>query len=187
MRHSWTENAFWFVNNMKWRKWCRFVSPFLFNISYSLPLLTKDNRYRNQVFYVWLVDLHTICANYVLETSLCPNDDIRKCLLDMKRGSNKNTLWNVNKKEWLKWFKMVQPFLFNNIYFLPVLTMDTKCPNKVFYDCLVINGAWNLVFLQIMIFGNVCSTEGVVELNTRFETWITRNDLSCVSFFTFLI
>jgi uncharacterized protein YjaG (DUF416 family) len=28
MSHSWTKNAFWDVNNKKWRKWCKFVSHF---------------------------------------------------------------------------------------------------------------------------------------------------------------
>jgi hypothetical protein len=31
MKHSWTKNAFWEVNNKKWRKCCKFVSPYLFN------------------------------------------------------------------------------------------------------------------------------------------------------------
>jgi hypothetical protein len=38
-------------------------------------------------------------------------------------------------------------------------------------------------YLQIMIFVYVCSTWGIVEIKTRFETWITRNDLNGVSFF----
>jgi hypothetical protein len=28
-KHSWTKNAFWDLKNKKWRKWCKFVSPFL--------------------------------------------------------------------------------------------------------------------------------------------------------------
>jgi hypothetical protein len=29
MKHSETKNVFWDVNNKKWRKWCKFVPPFL--------------------------------------------------------------------------------------------------------------------------------------------------------------
>jgi hypothetical protein len=31
MKHIWTKNAFWDVNKKKWRKWCNFVTGFLFN------------------------------------------------------------------------------------------------------------------------------------------------------------
>jgi hypothetical protein len=57
MKHDWTKNTFWDVNNKKWRKWCKFVSPFLFNNTYGLPVLTMDTTSPNQVFYVCLVDL----------------------------------------------------------------------------------------------------------------------------------
>jgi hypothetical protein len=50
------------VNNKKWRKMCLFVSPFLFSNTYALPVLINDNKYQNLVFYIWLVDLQTICA-----------------------------------------------------------------------------------------------------------------------------
>jgi hypothetical protein len=37
--------------------------------------------------------------------------------------------------------------------------------------------------LQWMIFVNVCLTWRIVELKTRFETWVTRNDVNGVSLF----
>jgi hypothetical protein len=61
-------------------------SPFLFNNSYGLPVLTMGTICPNQVFYAWLVDLQTICAKYAMETWLLPNDDIRICLLHMQRS-----------------------------------------------------------------------------------------------------
>jgi hypothetical protein len=64
-----------------------------------------------------------------------------------------------------------------------VLTMDTKCPNEVFYDRLVLNRGWKRNYLQIMIFHNVCSTWGIVELKTRYKTWITRNDVNRLNLF----
>jgi hypothetical protein len=62
MKPSWTKNVFWDVNNKKWRKWCKFDSPFLFNYTYVFPVLTKDTKCPNLVFYDWLFDLQTICA-----------------------------------------------------------------------------------------------------------------------------
>jgi hypothetical protein len=62
MKHSWTKNAFWDMNNKKLRKWCKFVTPFLFIKTYGLTVLRKDTKCPNQVFYVSLVDLQIICA-----------------------------------------------------------------------------------------------------------------------------
>jgi hypothetical protein len=64
-----------------------------------------------------------------------------------------------------------------------VLTMDTKCPNQVFCVWLVLNAAWKRDSLQINIFANICSTWSMIQLITRFETWITRNDVNGVSWF----
>jgi hypothetical protein len=41
IKHDWSKNAFWAVNNKKWRKWCKFVSPFKFKNPYGLLVLTK--------------------------------------------------------------------------------------------------------------------------------------------------
>jgi hypothetical protein len=51
--------------------------------TYGLTVLTKDTKCPNQVFYVWIVDLQTICTKYGLETWFSPNDYIRKYLLQM--------------------------------------------------------------------------------------------------------
>jgi hypothetical protein len=66
----------------------------------------------------------------------------------------------------------------------PGLTKETKCPNQVFYVWLVymncifgLNTAWKIHTLQMMILVNVCSTWIMVEIKTRFDTWITRNDI----------
>jgi hypothetical protein len=130
MKNSWTKKCFetWIrkhVNGV-----CLF--DLLFNNTYDLPVLITNTKYPNQVFCVWLVDLQTICTKYRLETWFSPNDDIRKCFLDMTHGSTKNVFCNVNNTKWRKWCEFVSPFLFNITYGLPVLTMDTKCPNELF-------------------------------------------------------
>jgi hypothetical protein len=137
IKHCSTKNAFWDLNNKKWRKWYKYVSPFLFNNTWGLPVLTTDAKCENQLFYVWLFYQQCSCAKYGIETRFYPNDDVRKGLTDMKLGSTKNACWDVNKKEWNKWCEYDSPFLFNETYVLHVLTKDTKCPNEVFYVWLV--------------------------------------------------
>jgi hypothetical protein len=51
------------------------------------------------------------------------------------------------------------------------------------YRLFALNTVWKRDSIQIMIFVNVCSTWSMVELKTRFETWITRNDVIGVSSF----
>jgi hypothetical protein len=46
----------------------------------------------------------------------------------------------------------------------------------------VLNRGWKPVSLQITISVYVCSTWEIVELKTRFETWIICNYVNCVSF-----
>jgi hypothetical protein len=62
IKHGSTKNAFFDVNNKKWRVWYMFHAPFLSNKFYGLPVLTKGKNFPNQVFYVSLDDLQTICA-----------------------------------------------------------------------------------------------------------------------------
>jgi hypothetical protein len=79
---------------------------FLFNNTHDLPFLITNTKCPNQVFYICLVDLQTICAKYGLETWFSPNDDIRKCFLDMRHGSTKYVFWNVNNTKWRKWCEL---------------------------------------------------------------------------------
>jgi hypothetical protein len=51
------------------------------------------------------------------------------------------------------------------------------------YELFVLNRGWKRDYFQIMKFVYVCSTWSIVELKTRFETWITRNDVNGESLF----
>jgi hypothetical protein len=120
------------------------------------------------------------------ENSDPPNNDIGIYLLGMQRNWIKNAFWDENTKKCHKWCKFVSHFLYN--YGLPVFTMDTKCPNQVFlmFDLSIcrlfaLNRCWKLDYLQIIIFVHDCTTWSIVELKTRFETRITRNDVNGVS------
>jgi hypothetical protein len=176
MQHGSTKNAFWDVNNKKWRKWCKFVPHFLFNNTCGLPVVTMDTKCPNRVFFVWFVDLHTICAKQRLQTLVAPNNDNRVCLLVIKHSWTLKAFGDVNYKKWRKWWKYVSPFLFNNIYSLNVLTSVTERPKQVFYVCwsiyglLVLNrGCWR-DSLHMMILINVCGTWSMGDRKTRFQT-----------------
>jgi hypothetical protein len=186
MRHSWTKNAFWDVNKKKWRKECRFVSPFLFHDTYGLPVFTINIKCPNQVFYVWLVDLQIITAKYGLETWFSPNNDIRKCLLVMKHGTTKNAFWDLNNKNFVHGVSL---FHLAYLISLMIYLCSQWTPNfliKYFmfdwsiFRLLVLNRGWKLDSFQI-IFVCVCSTWSIAELKTCSETWITRNDVNGVS------
>jgi hypothetical protein len=105
----------------------------------------------------------------------------------MKNSWTKNAFWDVNNMKWRKLYKFVSSFLFNNTYGLPVHTKNTKSPNQVFYfewsiyRIFVTNRCCKRDYLQIMIFVYVWSTWGIMKLKTRFETWITRNDVNGIS------
>jgi hypothetical protein len=58
----------------------------LFTFSHLITLTTyacsqRTTKCPNQVFCVWLVNLHNICVKYMLETWFSPNEDIRNSLL----------------------------------------------------------------------------------------------------------
>jgi hypothetical protein len=56
INNSWSKNAFWDVNNKKWRKWCKFVSPSLFNNNYGLPVVTMvTNVQINYFMFDWSI------------------------------------------------------------------------------------------------------------------------------------
>jgi hypothetical protein len=57
------------------------------------------------------------------------------------------------------------------------------------YRLFVLNRGWNCDSLQIMIFVYVCSTWKLFELKTRFEMWVTSNDVNgvCLDHLSYLI
>jgi hypothetical protein len=130
MQHSRTKKAIWTSNRKKWRKWCILDSLFLFNNSFVLPVLTIEFTFPNQVFYVTLLALQTICAKLGLKTWFTQNNVIRIYLHVMQISWTKNAIWNLNSKKWRKWCTLVSLFLYNNSLRLPVFTMGTTCPKS---------------------------------------------------------
>jgi hypothetical protein len=151
-------------------------------------VLTKGNKCPNQEFYLRLFDLQTIWAKYGLETWFSPNDDIRICLIDMKNGSTKNAFWDVKKND------VNGVRLFHLSYLITLMaykwsrwTPNVHIKNFMFhwsiYGLFVLNRGWKRECFQIKIFVIVCSTCSIVQLKTRFEKWITINDVTVVSLF----
>jgi hypothetical protein len=129
-----------------------------------------------------------IDAKEGLETWFAPNN-IVVFWHDMKQKKKKNAFWGVYIMKWRKWYKFVSSFLFNITYPYLSTQRTPKVPIKYFvfewsiYWLIVTNRCWKRDFHQIMIFVYVCSTWGIIELKTRFETWITRNDENGVILF----
>jgi hypothetical protein len=73
---------------------------------------------------------------------------------------------------------LYSPSLFINTNGLPVLRIHTKSPNQVLCYWLVLNRDWKRDSLQIIIFLYVYLTWTIVELETRFEWFISRNDVN---------
>jgi hypothetical protein len=158
------------------------VQPFLCNNNSGLPALTTDNKCTNQVFYVWLVYLQTICAKQVLETCLSPNNDISICLLNMRHSWTKKAFWDVNNK---KRPKSCSSFHLSSLITFMAYLCSQWTPNVLMtyimfdwstYRLFVLKQVWKRDFFQIVIFRYVSTTWGMFETKTRFETWITRND-----------
>jgi hypothetical protein len=125
-----------------------------------------------------------------LETCLSPNNGIRICCLNMRRSRTKNALFET----WITRNNVNGVSSFNFSYIIPVMAhlSSQRTPNiqikyLMFYWSIhrlfVLKRGCKCVSLQIMIFVNVCSTRSIVELNTCFDTWITRNDVNGVSLF----
>jgi hypothetical protein len=55
------------------------------------------------------------------------------------------------------------------------------------YRLFMLNTGWKRDSVQMKKFVNICATCALVQLKTRFETSITRNDVNGVSLITFLI
>jgi hypothetical protein len=161
-------------------------SPFLFNNSYDLPVLTKDSKCPNQVF-------HFDCPIYRLFVINMGwnRDSIQRMIF-----VNVCSTWSMVelKTRFQKWLTRndvngVSLFHLSNLTTLMACLCSQRSPKVqimyfVFgcstYRLCVLNTGWKRDFLQIIIFVYVCFTRGMFELITRFEMWITRNDVNGV-------
>jgi hypothetical protein len=84
--------------------------------------------------------------------------------------------------------------LFNLSYLITLMAClcSRRTPNfqikcfmfdRSFNRQFVLNTGWKRDYLQMMTFVNICSSWSMVQLNTRFESSITSNDVNGVSLF----
>jgi hypothetical protein len=148
-----------------------------------------DTKCPNQVFYVWLVNLQIIWAKYGLESWFSPNNEIRHSFLEMKISTNKNAFWDVNNKNDVNGVSLFHlPYLIKLMVYLcsqrsPHFQIKYFMFNCSIFRLFVLNRGWKGDFFQIIIFVYFCSSWSIVELKTRSETWIIRNDVRGVCLF----
>jgi hypothetical protein len=164
MRHSWTKYAFWDVNNAKWRKWCKFVSPFLFNNTYGPPVLTMGTKLSNQEFYDWLMlnrawkrgSLQIMIFVYLLDRRLC---------------WTKYTFWDVNDIIGVS-LSHLSYLITHMAYPWPQRTPNVQIKYFMFdwliYRLFELNTTFKNNSVQMMIFVNVCSKWSMVYIKDAF-------------------
>jgi hypothetical protein len=196
MKHSWAKKTFWTwitrndINDVSLILLCYLTK------TYGLPGLTMDTKCPNQVFYICLVDLQTICAKKGLEVM-----KIMKIIQMMIFANVCSTYSVVEVKTCFETWITRNDANGVNLYLLSYLVtlLAYLCSQwtqsfqiKYFiFDCsiyrlFVLNKGWKRDSLQIMICVKFCSTWSILELKTRFETWITRNDVNGVFFSPFI-
>jgi hypothetical protein len=188
MKHNWTKNAFWDVNNKKWRKGWKFVSPFSFNNTYVVPVLRMDTKCPNQVFCVLLDDLQTIVLNRG-----CKLDSLQIRIFVYVSSTLRIVELKTRFKEWVTRNDVNGVRLFNLSYLITLMAYlcSQLSPNveiKYFiFDwsinrLFVLNSGWKRDSLQMRIFV-ICLTWSMVQLKTRLEKRITRNDVNGLCLF----
>jgi hypothetical protein len=191
MKHSWSKNAFWDENNMIWRK-CFSLFHFSHLITLMAYLCSQWTPKARIKYFMFVWSIYRI---FVL------NWERKRVSLQIMVFVYFSSAWgiveiNTRYEMWTTRNDENGVSLFNLSYLitLRVYLFSQRTPNvKInyfmfdwsMYRLFVLNRAWKRVSHQIMIFVHVCPTWDIVELNTRFETWITRIDVNGVSLFHF--
>jgi hypothetical protein len=168
MNHDSTINAFWVVNNKKIRKWCKFVSHFLFNNTYGLPVFTMVTKCPNQVFYDWLVlnrGWKRDSKQILILEEICSTWSLVDLKTRFARWITRNEVTGV------RMFNLSY-FITRTAYLCSQWTPNVQIKYFMFdwslYPMCVQNRGWKRDSLQIMMFVYVCSKWRMVELKTRF-------------------
>jgi hypothetical protein len=189
MKHGSTKNAFWDVNNKKYRKWCS-----LFNLFYLITLMAYlcSQRTTN-------VQIKYFMFDWSIYRLFVPNTAWKRDSLQIMIFVNVSSSWSMFqlKTRFETWITRNDVNGVSLLYLSYLLTLmvylcSQWAPNVQItyfmvhwsiYSLFVLNRGWKPDHFQIMIFVYVCSTWSIVELKTRFETRITRNDVNGVSLF----
>jgi phage anti-repressor protein len=182
MHRSWTKISCWTLNSKNWREWCILASFDLFNICFALPVLTLGTTCPNKYFmFHW--SIYSIfmlnkawkrdSLQMIIFVNACSTFSLVELKTSFETWITRNNLNGIN--------------LFHLSYLITLVAYQCSqwAPNvkiKYFlfdwsiYRVLVLNRGWKRDSLQMIIFVYICSACSVVEVKTRFQTWITRNE-----------
>jgi hypothetical protein len=142
----------------------------------------------NHVFYVWLDKLQNICAKKgwkldSFETIIFVNVCSTWSIIEL----------NTHSETWMTRNDLNDIILFLLSYLISLMAHNGHQTSKssiwyligrsTDYRVFVLIRGSKLDSLEIMIFVHITTTWTTVELETRFETWITRNDVNGVNLF----
>jgi hypothetical protein len=186
MQHSWTKKPIWVLHRRKWREWCIW-----FQFSYLITVLVYLASQLAPLLHIrYFMCDWSILRLFVLNTgwkrdslqiiifvSVCSTCSVVELKMGFETWITRNDVNDV--------YLCLLPYLITLMAYLCSQTAPNVLIKYFMFDwsiyrLFVLNTVWKHDFLQMMIFVYVWSTCSVVEINTRCETRIARNDLNGV-------
>jgi hypothetical protein len=177
------------VNNKKWRKWSS-----LFKLTYLITLMaylcsqwTPSVRIKYFMFDWLIYRLFVLNSAWKL-------DPLQIKIFVFVSSTRSIVELKTRFETWITWNVVNGASLFHLSYLITLMTYlcSQRTPNVQItffmidwpiYRIFVLNTCWKRDSIQMIIFANICSSWSMVELKTRFYTWLTRNDVNDVSLF----
>jgi hypothetical protein len=165
-----TKNAFWDLYNKKWRKWCKF-----FHLSYLITLMAYLCSQRAPNFQIkYFIFDWSIYRLFVLNRGWT-RDSLQVMVLVYVCSTGSVVELKTRFESWKASNDANGVSLFHLSYLITLMVYlcSQWTPNfqlKYFmfdwsiFTLFVLNVGWKLDSLQIIIFVNICSTWGIVEL-----------------------
>jgi hypothetical protein len=175
------------MNNKNWRKWPVYLSYFMTLTAYLCSKWTPNVQIKYFMFDLSIYRpsaLNTGWKHYYLQMMVFVNICSTWSMVQLKTRFEKWITINDVTGESLFHLSYLITFM---AYLCSQCTPNVQIKYFIFhwsiYRQFVLNSRWKRDSIQITIFVNICSTWSIVELETRFETWITRNDVNGLSMF----
>jgi hypothetical protein len=141
-----------------------------------------DTKYPNKLFSIWLDGLFVLNSGWerdslkiVIFLYVCPTCSVVNLKTRFETWKARNDVNGVSLFH-LSYLITLMAYLCSG--WTPNAQIKYYMFHWSIYTLFVLNRAWKHDFLQIMKFEYSGSTWSIVELKTRFDTWITRNDVN---------